>query len=279
MNAVKPLEPIRFADQPEPSEAVGTPGEMIMVELDKLVIDDRYQRRILKRGVSTIREILEDFHWSMFDPLVIAPADDKDGHYAIIDGQHRATAALMHPDIDRVPAILHTLDMRGQARAFKSINSVVTQMSPLQVHHAALAGGDHDALFVHKVTQACAIKVLRYPKPASDMDPGDTMAIGKLSSMLKAHGEAPVRKALAAFRKAYPLRKGVSARDIHILVELANTRRDLSEDALTAQLREVDLDRVYGRARRAAAEKGGSVQQHALLGLLGAISMVAEVAA
>lgn len=70
---------------------VGGDPEIGFVPIDKLVIDDTYQRSIEKRGWANISRIANDFDWSKFSPLMVARLDD--GRFAIVDGQHRAHAA------------------------------------------------------------------------------------------------------------------------------------------------------------------------------------------
>ena len=66
------------------------------------------------------------------------------GKFAIIDGQHRATAAALI-GIETVPAQVIVADRIEQASAFKSINGQVTRVNKLALHHAAVAAGDAEA--------------------------------------------------------------------------------------------------------------------------------------
>ncbi|MDP1628837.1 hypothetical protein [Parvibaculum sp.] len=79
------------------------------------------------------------------------------GRFAIIDGQHRATAALLHPAIREVPCWIVTADDAAQARAFVGINSAVTQMSPIQLYHAGVAAGTPDAAGAEKCAEAAGV--------------------------------------------------------------------------------------------------------------------------
>ncbi len=71
------------------------------VKIAELVVDDRYQRPIYGAGRVNVRRIAEAFSWAKFAPIVVSPVEG--GRFAIVDGQHRATAALLR-GIEAVPA-------------------------------------------------------------------------------------------------------------------------------------------------------------------------------
>lgn len=109
------------------------------VRISNLVVDESYQRPLGKRGCARIRKIASEFDWSKFSPVLLA--DLGDGNYAIMDGQHRAHAAMLC-GFKRVPAMIVTLDREDQARTFISVNANVTQVTTWQIYRAALAAGE-----------------------------------------------------------------------------------------------------------------------------------------
>jgi ParB-like nuclease domain len=76
----------------EPGDREPAP-QLLWIEIKDLVIDPSYQRHIGKRGAANIRQIAENFDWSKFAPVIIAPIEGA--QYAVVDGQHRTTAALL----------------------------------------------------------------------------------------------------------------------------------------------------------------------------------------
>jgi hypothetical protein len=89
------LQPLR-SDHRLVEVRAGRPGpapQLLWIEIKDLVIDPSYQRHIGKRGAANIRQIAENFDWSKFAPVIIAPIEG--GQYAVVDGQHRTTAALL----------------------------------------------------------------------------------------------------------------------------------------------------------------------------------------
>jgi hypothetical protein len=168
---------------------VGAAPMLQWIQVSDLVVDDAYQRPIYGAGRINVRRIAAEFRWSKFAPLVCAPV--AGGKFAIIDGQHRATAAALI-GIDSVPAQLIIADRIEQAAAFKSINGQVTRMHKLALHAAALAAGDADAAELASIAEAAGVTLLRYPLPIEKMEPGQTQALGAIGEGLRLYGRETV---------------------------------------------------------------------------------------
>jgi ParB-like nuclease domain len=72
---------------------------------------------------------------SCFAPVVVSPV--AGGKFAIIDGQHRTTAATL-VGFDSVPCQIVIAAKEEQAAAFKAINGTTTPISIMALHAAAL---------------------------------------------------------------------------------------------------------------------------------------------
>src|SRR5437868_11859154 len=70
---------------------IGPAPDLRWLPIDRLVIDDSYQRPIAFAGRRNINAIANAFDWRRFSPVIVAPVEG--GSYAIVDGQHRTTAA------------------------------------------------------------------------------------------------------------------------------------------------------------------------------------------
>ncbi|SLN77270.1 DUF6551 family protein [Oceanibacterium hippocampi] len=171
--------------------------------LDRLVVDDRYQRdasRTGSRGI--INKICREFRWRAFQPPTVAPLGD--GTFAIIDGQHRVEAARKHPLIDRVPCyVVEADDLADQADGFVRINADRRQVPGTVLHQARARAGDGDALQLEKVCHAAGVRIARY-RPAHGCEPAETVAVGSIRKLIFNYGEAPVREALETIRAAHP---------------------------------------------------------------------------
>lgn len=178
-----------------PPASFGRPPKLEWLAIRDLVIDLEYQREITPKGRSNIRSIVQHFEWSMFAPVVVAAAGLN--KFAIVDGQHRVTAAALC-GIDKVPCAIIDAPRAGQAAAFAAINANVTRPQAIALHHAAAAAGDQHALRINAVCKAAGVIPLRYPKQTSIQEVGETMAIATIGRALARFGEATTIAALRA---------------------------------------------------------------------------------
>lgn len=162
MNGLRPISTEGF-DRPASIDP-GVTLEMTWLHIADLVVDDSYQRRISREGQKSVRAIAAEFRWPWFTPVLVAPVDG--GKYAIIDGQHRTTAAAIC-GFKAVPCLITKGDRREQAKAFAAINGRVQRASAMQIYHAAKAAGAEWAVGVDQVVSAAGVEILRYPIAAN----------------------------------------------------------------------------------------------------------------
>ena len=175
--------------------------KLFWIAISNLRVDGRYQRRIIGRASEkSVLTIAEEFSWSKFAPVVVAEVEDDDGLFAIIDGQHRTTAAALRGILD-VPCLILKADLVDQANAFAAINGTVTAISTMQLHAARLAAGDANAVALHNVCAEAGVSICRYPVPASEMKPGDTLAAAKLAHQLARYGRDTLVAALSCITR------------------------------------------------------------------------------
>jgi hypothetical protein len=193
MSEIRELLELKFRPtDPLPAKDIGEPGELKWIEIGKLVVDASYQRDILADGKTNVRRVIEEFAWIRFAPLVVSQRPG--GRYAIIDGQHRATAAKLHPKISKLPCYVVDCDLAEEARAFAAINGNLTRPNPLQIFHARLVAGDASAKRIRDICERAGVSVPRNILQVTR--PGQTLAIGTLQSCAKTHGEAVLTQAL-----------------------------------------------------------------------------------
>jgi len=188
------LDAVAFAPpfpNPAPTDAV---GELAWLDLRDLRIDPKYQRPIGPKGEKNIRQVIENFSWSLFSPLVVCAREG--GLYAVIDGQHRAIAARTHGGIEKVPCLVIRGDRADEAKAFSVINGAVTAIAEQQIWHARLMAGDSVAVRLSRVLEKVGVTIPRGTKPLSGMVPGETLAIGALEKAFKSWGPEVLELAL-----------------------------------------------------------------------------------
>ncbi len=115
----RPLSTEAFAT-PQSELAPGPAPVLLWIEIQNFVVDTEYQREIGKRGRQNIRLIAENFDWSKFAPIIVAPIEG--GLYAIVDGQHRTTAAMIR-GFEKVPCQIWASYVVARWRAANSSSS------------------------------------------------------------------------------------------------------------------------------------------------------------
>lgn len=158
-----------------------TPGRkgklplLTWLAIDRLRLDDSYQRGLGKSNWRNIEVIAADFDWARFTPILAAPLDD--GLFAIIDGQHRTHAAALR-GFDAVPAMVVPMTHAEQARAFAWVNGQVTAITVYHVYKAALVAREPWALDAREIVEQAGCKLLTYPVSTYNRRPREIDAIG-----------------------------------------------------------------------------------------------------
>jgi len=110
------------ADRFQRPVSIFNPGPTPIVQwlkICQLVVGPAYQRAIGNRGTSNIHLIAENFDWSKFAPVIVALVEG--GRFAIVDGQHRTTVAMLR-GIEEMPCQIVQANRAQQAAAFAAVN-------------------------------------------------------------------------------------------------------------------------------------------------------------
>lgn len=177
LRKITSVTPDKGAKQPA---SLGPMPEQRWIEIALLRVDETYQRPIAGNGERNVRRIFKAFNWTMFAPVVVCPIEG--GLYAIVDGQHRTTAALMC-GITQVPCLVIQADGPAQARAFHAINGSTTAMSPGTLYKARLAAHDPEAVRISKIVEHANVRIhttnpsWAYLKPRETVSPAFFFAL------------------------------------------------------------------------------------------------------
>jgi hypothetical protein len=247
-------------EKPE-SVRAGVVPTLEWLQIADLVVDPTYQRPIMDKGRQNVSRIARAFSWSCFTPVVVSPlAGSK---FAIIDGQHRTTAAAL-VGFDRVPCQIVVAARAEQAAAFKAINSAVTPVSRMALQAAAVVASEPCAVQVADICARAEVELLRYPVPVDRQVAGQTMAVGAIAQCLRRYGQETLITALQCVTQTKNNRPGVlSARMIKALCTVLDgdpVRRD-GGLALLDAFDAIDLVSLQSAAAdHAAVEKISPVQ-------------------
>nr|WP_314085688.1 ParB/RepB/Spo0J family partition protein [uncultured Shinella sp.] len=171
----------------------GPVPQLLWISTEEFVIDGSYQREISRRGRENIQYIAENFDWSKFAPVIVAPVEG--GLYAIVDGQHRTTAAIIR-GIEKVPCQVVQADRTQQAAAYAAVNGNITKTTPQQLFYARLAAGNNEAQELADVCSAAGVEISRKNLVLAKMKVGQTQAVGALGRCLREYGKETLITAL-----------------------------------------------------------------------------------
>jgi hypothetical protein len=175
--------PIVALGDTETGSIHGKVGRMEMLPIASLIIDDTYQRAVSASSVRNIRRICKAFDWAKFLPVIVTQDGDR---YAIVDGQHRTTAALSL-GIAKVPCYVLGCTPSEAAAAFAAINGNVTPMGPADIWFAELAAKEPSAVALQAVLDAAGVKITR---KKDGLAVGETRSVNVLRRALAFYGSA-----------------------------------------------------------------------------------------
>lgn len=165
-----------------------------------LMVDEAYQRQLSERSLELIRKIVANWDWRRFKPPVVTRSELG---LVVIDGQHTAIAAATHPDVGQIPVmVVETASAAEQARAFVGHNRDRLGITQMQVHFAAVAAGDEDALTIDQVCQRAGVRLLRMTPGNGAWKPCDTIAVHGIGALINRRGAQKARIILQVLAEA-----------------------------------------------------------------------------
>lgn len=156
-----------------------------------LYVEEAYQREVRSNGIKLIRRIYAGFSWARFKSPVCVRLPESGNVLVCIDGQHTATAAATHPDVDKIPVmIVDADDVAGRAMAFVGHNKDRLGLTQMAIYHAELAAGDELAGTINRALRAAGAEIITKPiNLRSSTEPGKTIAVGTIRAIAKRQGE------------------------------------------------------------------------------------------
>ncbi|QOZ25309.1 DUF6551 family protein [Bradyrhizobium sp. CCBAU 51753] len=232
---------------------------LFWIAITNLRVDERYQRKIVGRASEkSVLSIAENFSWAKFAPVVVAEIDGDEELFAVIDGQHRTTAAALR-GIRDVPCLVMKAGFADQADAFAAINGGVTAISTMQLYHARVAAGDAESVALHEACRDGGVTICRYPIPAADIRVGETLAAARLARQLKRYGRDVFVAALSCITKTGDGNIGmVRAPVVEALCAVLDGEPAWggAGDALIDAMQSFDFFKAYSDARLRAVQEG-----------------------
>lgn len=249
------LRTVDISGRPVVAPAAQPAPHLMWVAISDLVIDDAYQRPLLAANWQAITRISENFNWSRFSPVLVAPLTG--GKYAVVDGQHRAHAAAMC-GFDSVPAMAVPMAPQEQAGAFGWVNGQVTRVSPLQLYRAALAAREGWAVRCHDVVDSAGCQLMTAKWSTKNKRPGMVFCLALIRGHVTKGNAWAVMAGLRAMR-AYDISGRVPLYSDFILgpwLAAVASDRSFERADLVGFLRANDPFHVIARADRVREAEG-----------------------
>ncbi|WP_398479265.1 hypothetical protein [Tardiphaga sp.] len=164
-----------------------------------LWVDGSYQRESSERSLKLVRKIISEFDWAKFKPPVGVLVNDG---VELLDGQHSAIAAASHPEIKMIPVMLLDVEkLEERASAFIAHNVTRISVTKTQLHTAAIAAGEEEALAVQRVCAEAGVTILRVQPGSGRYPPATTMSVTAIAALIKARGEITAVKVLSCLAR------------------------------------------------------------------------------
>lgn len=247
---------VALGGEQEIGEVAGKVGGFALLPIADLVVDDTYQRAISVGSARNIKRILKAFDWAKFLPVIVTKDGDK---YSIVDGQHRATAALTL-GIDKVPCYVLSCSSSEAAAAFAAINGNVTPMQPIDIWFAELAAGEPRAVALQAVFDAAGVKVTRKKEGFAV---GETRSINVLRRALADYGGAILTTTLQCITETANGNPGlIFGAVVRGIGHAIRTKPELltNPSRLFKIFDEIDLSEMLMQAEQEKARTGNGVQ-------------------
>lgn len=132
------------------------PGELRWIKKERLRIDHSYQRDAVQTDPK-VKRIASEWSWVACGALIVALRDKS---YFVIDGHHRASAAMKRSDISTLPCIVfRSSGAKDEASGFLRANKHRKPMSSIDSFKALVTSGSDDAKFVQELVQSRGLVV------------------------------------------------------------------------------------------------------------------------
>lgn len=234
----------------------GKKPEMAWINIDKLNVDDTYQRDITgTRSKNNIKFIANHFCWGKFTPITVVKTDA--GDYNIIDGQHRYRAAKILGDIKELPCwVIDKTAQLKQADTFIGINKNRVSTNPYDLYKAQIAAKDPKAL---RIDEFCVKSGIIIPFNGYCSQPCMTLALSTINKHLCFNNDAYLLEAINCIKSAFPDKTGQLKADIIDTIVCLKILygAKIKDDMVIKALKSFEnVDRITAKARELKALDG-----------------------
>ena len=200
------------------SEFVPGPAPFLeWIETEKLVVDASYQREIGRRGAINVNQIAENFDWSKFAPVIVAPVEGGSSLLLMVSiGRRPRCCAVRRLCL----AKLFRLTAHGRRRHMPPSTAIL----PRRLHSNSITQGSLLKILRHCAAEVCAaaeVEIVRQIQP--NLKRGQTSAVGALTRCFNLYGRDTLITALQCITQTADGNPGfVKATIVEALCEVLN---------------------------------------------------------
>jgi hypothetical protein len=226
----------------------------------QLQVDTSYQRTTdARESRALITRIAHEWDWRLYQPLIVARR--ADGNFYVVDGQHRLEAARTRGDIVQLPCVITSYDTaQDEATAFVAINQQRKPLTKMNLHKAAVAAGDTDAVAINSLIERAGLRLTGWAD-ANAWKPGWINNISGIAKCHRQHGERVTRLALEALAQGFEgkILRNCGSLFTAIYPVIAAQGSDYVPFIMLEILRDADQEGWLARFRAAATERSCGV--------------------
>jgi hypothetical protein len=139
-------EPVTVSTEEPPS--LMCDYKQLIVPLGKMFVDRSHAQQ-RKEQSGWVKDIADSFSWTIFNLNPVALSARADGHFHVIDGQHRTAGARLAGHGPETPIhanVWHNLTFEQEAALFILLNAKRHSVKPLDLFKAQVTAGYEDAV-------------------------------------------------------------------------------------------------------------------------------------
>ena len=221
-----------------------SPGVFMQISKHDLRIPEEYQREIVD---AKVKEICSAWSWFGCGVLIVALR----GHnFWVVDGQHRAKAAMSRSDIQSLPCmVFETDDVVEEAKAFLTLNTGRKSVTAIGKLKALAVSDDENAKFIVNAIHSAGLSIVK-----TAIVGGQIKCISVCQRLASEDKDTFIRAlALCAelsFESDLPILERVLSSIYYID---KHTFEGISDKRMRAKLKSIKIHGIYVAASKAAA--------------------------
>jgi hypothetical protein len=245
----------------------GERAEFQYIDKRLIEVDETYQRP-QSRGKA--RDIASNWSWAAFGALSVNQRHvNGQIKFFVLDGQHRAMAAMLRPDVTEVPCLIFQLqDVREEADAFWNINKNRRMLRSMEIYNADLVRESPSA-------QAVNVLIQKAGRHAAKNSSATTIScVGILRDLWEADKDRLEKlwPLVCEFTKQRPLHKDMISGIFNLEGHMNKEDYSLLEPSLSKRLMKIGYDEIMRSILETGSFMGTRSARTCAIGILRALN-------